>query len=368
MIRISSVVFSVQHSRLQKWFLVLPVSIFATFACSTGIPVKIPKYPTGNVGEQLKEVMGYKRNIGIVSFHKTSFVDPIRGQLGSTIKALLEDELSRKGYYRITDISSRLDRLREIEFSQSGLTEEQKTIGKELAIDGFFYVFPSGSPGSECTSETSYLTETRQYKDSTGKLITKSYQKPVQTMVRYYTLPVTARLVNVENGRSVSASYRQAYRLSGVAGSRMCPSLLDAQSRAIAEAAEKLADALSPTMEEYKIPLSHDVDEVAEAHKKQTEELLEAGIDLVKKENYESAAQQWEMALQKSAGRSRAALWNLGARFWFSGNLDKAEEFFKNALRPAGDKDDVSYMDRSDMNKAWLLFQQEKERIKQEKE
>ena len=42
-------------------------SLASLLTCVPGIPVKIPRYPEGVMGDQLKSVMGAKRKVGVVA-------------------------------------------------------------------------------------------------------------------------------------------------------------------------------------------------------------------------------------------------------------------------------------------------------------
>ncbi len=358
---------------LRSRYVLLPwlfLSIFFLSRCGATLPVKMPRFPTGSTGEQLKSVMKGKRIIGIVALkpseqvaREITYVDDWAGTLENRVSA----ELSSRGYFKIVDISNRKNRLQELAHTHTGLTSAQKAIGQEMAVDGLLYLNMTAPPVSECRSEvlSSGLTYGKAALQlglaMAANVDTGKVEASAPTGVRYLTVFIQGKLVNIETGQSISYSHTKPYRLPGKVGNRDCPSELKAFHGALNEAAKELVDHLSPGIITMNVPLEKSVKDIPGDTGKVVKQHLENGIKWAKTGDFELAADSWKRALDISGGQSVSALWNLGAYYWFVGDFTEAERKFKQVMRVAG----PDWMEKSSRRKLWVAFREEKRRRNQ---
>ncbi|MCE9597322.1 MAG: hypothetical protein K8S54_05075 [Spirochaetia bacterium] len=343
----------------------MAIGLGLILTCGPGIPVKIPRYPEGTMGDQIKSVMASKRKVGVVG------VEPnptLMQQIGtdqdwtSTVEGAVSTALTQKGFYTIIDLSSRKQRLKELAYTNTGLTGEQRNIGVELAADGLMFLRMTAPPRKECKTE--YVTDlagsalklglAMAMKDKQGA---GDAQEKKPTGVLFLTVFVQGTLVNLETGRSVTYAHNKPYKLQNEAGNPQCPSTLDGFSKALDEASAAIADNLSPAIVTVKIPLASDVDDLDGDKKAKVEKYLEEGNKWAEADDFTMAAQSWEKALDSSGGTSASALWNMAAFKWYSGDMDGADKYFKKSFSNGG-ADWVDAAKRS----LWATFRKEKER------
>jgi tetratricopeptide (TPR) repeat protein len=345
------------------------VLAIASFGCGPGIPVKVPRYPEGNMGDQLKAVMGAKRKIGVIAVEPNpTLMQRIGTQMdwSSTVEASLTTTLTQKGFYTLLDMSSRKARLRELAYTQTGLTGEQRQIGTELAADGLLFIRMTNPPLQECKTEMiqDYAgTALRMGLAAMARNADGAAEgaKKEPTGVLYLTVFLQGTIVNLESGRSVTYAHSKPYKLQNEAGNPECPSTLDAFSKALEDASSAVADNLSPTIVTVKIPLAADADDVEGDQAEKVTQFLEEGNKWAEENDFEMAAQAWEKALDASGGKSASALWNIAAFKWYTGDMDGAEKYFKRSFSSGGS----DWLDGAKRS-LWSTFRKEKERKENE--
>ena len=341
-------------------------------ACSTVIPIQMPVYPAGKKGEAVRQVLAGKRNLAVVATLPSDRISRRFAYVenwSDLIEGKVSSEFAGRGYYRIIDLKSRKDRLREIAFSKLGITAEEKELGEELAVDTLLVLEISEPPRDDCKIEMH--SSTMSYGSTALKVgfmvgvavlldravIVTDVSPERPTGVRYLSIYVNAKLVNVETGRAVTWAVTAPYSLQADPGDRNCPSVLKAFDGALAQLTGELADQLSPRMVEREIPLDDEAEDLSGSQVEVVERQLEDGVAWVKKGDFELAASSWESALEESRGKSRAALWNLATYYWYLGDYEQAEDYFKQAIRYGG----PDWMEESERMNIWNEFKSERD-------
>jgi len=313
--------------------------------------MRIPRFPKGPTGEQIKNVMWNERRIGVVVVKPDAAlfkqIDVERDWLVALDRAL-KIALKQKGYYTVVDTASQKQRLQELAFANRDLTIEQQTIGHELTADGLIIVRMTALPRRDCNIElvtdlAAATTRIERDKKATGVLS--------------LTLFVQGSLVNLESGQSTTYQFSDPFKLHSKVGNTECPATSDAFPRALDAAANRLADNLSPTMFTWRIPpLEERVDDVAEDKKKIVEKRLREGNIWAEDGDLDMALQQWQKALDVSGGSSASALWNIAVFKWYADDLDAAEKLFRKAFQSGG----TEWATTRERH-LWADFQKEKE-------
>ncbi|MBX7056623.1 MAG: hypothetical protein K1X75_01065 [Leptospirales bacterium] len=275
------------------------------------------------------------------------------------MEAKTESSLNSGGYFQVIDISNRRERLRELAYTQSGMTEQQLAVGRESAVDFLLFVRLTNQPRSECKEEEAINTthgmgalvggllgnDATAPAQETGlalawrkMLLTLSGTKPAG--VRYLTLFVQGRLTDVQTGDSFSYATSAPYRLVGIPGNPECPSALAALDGAATAAGLALSERLSPQLADRSVPLLDRVDDIEDSEEANSVlSSLQLGIRFARQGDMTEAARQWELALRHSNGRSRAALWNSAIAAWRRGDSATAADRFQKFF-DQGDGDD----------------------------
>ncbi len=317
---------------------IIALSLLA-LGCGPSIPIRFPQFPE-QTGAQLRTVTEGKRNVGIVAAEgsRDGFMSD-GGGWTATMEAALSNEITGRGYYDVVDISARKERLRELAYTQSGMTAESLQIGRELAVNLLLIVRPTQRPRAECRIEkrTDYAASLASMAQAAAQGNSGQQQglQKKDTGVLSLTVFVQGVLVNVETGRSLSYGNSQPFQLAADVGDPNCPSQLQAFDGALQLAAQNIASRLSPTVVTVNVPLLADTEELG-PNGARVQGWLESGNQWAESENFEEAAKSWQRALNESDGESVSALWNLAVYSWYSGDYDRAEEYFDKALDGAG--------------------------------
>jgi len=258
--------------------------------------------------------------------------------------------LVRYRYFKIVDVSqkTRQARLQEIARSSSGMTGGTKTIGKELSIDGLIFFEIPQQPLTNCRVTSRLVRVCRAYsrycssRYSDGRCSNWSRRcdywgtERRYTAIRTTTVFLQARLVNVETGLSKAFSNSEPYT-SRVHGPS-CASALDNFNKAAIIAAGKVIARISPVVSDLKVPTEIKPIGVPDKLQKKVNLLMEVGNKYAQADppDFDSAKDKWQEALKASGHTSASAYWNLAIYNWYSGNLDKAEEYFKKAEKAGG--------------------------------
>lgn len=349
-------------------------AVLLTSACGPGIPVKFPKFPEGTAGTRLRQTLEGKKRVAVVArdippIIKRSMKAGLAEEWSDTIRASMKSVLEDYGYYTIVDLDSRNARYNELARSQTGLTSAQLAIGQELQVDLLFFVNMTALPRAECKTEmvtdsvaaaSAALQLAMAAQGSDVKMSNQSTSRP--TGVLYLTVFVEGKLVNVETGRSVSTATSEPFRLQNEAGNPECPSELLAFDGALKQAANKIADKLSPKVLTVKLPVEDRVDDVKGGDRKLVKQYLVDGINWIEAGDMEQAVKSWEMAVDESGGSSSAAFWNLAIAKFAAGDVSEADQLFQRAFQAGGPK-----FLNSSKRATYALFKKEKQRIEEER-
>lgn len=138
-------------------------------------------------------------------------------------------------------------------------------------------------------------------------------------------------MVNVETGHSLP--YTNTQPLIRTNSSEECPSAQALFGEAIELAAANMARNISPQITDLKVPVDDDPKGSPPESSKAVKNYLKTGILYAKATPplYEKARENWENALMASDYNSLYAFWNLAVYYWYAGDLEKAEEYFKKS-------------------------------------
>ena len=250
---------------------------------------------------------------------------------------MVSKSLSELGYYNVIDVSGRRQRLQELAYSQSGLTEESLEIGRELQAHSFFVVRMTKAPQVKCKIE-----EVEDYISTAIVITARSVVKPKNagqvntgrpTGVLYSSMFIEGRLTNLETGRSISHFYSKTLRLPSKAGNRACSAPEASFEKIIKTAGRELARGLSPKMTRLSVPLMGESPDLKGGLKKEVDLHLQSGLKWAKSGDMDEAKVNWETALRKSKHTSGGAMWNLGVYYWHIGDFEKSDEYFVKVKR-----------------------------------
>ena len=323
-----------QKNGVQHIFILL--MLLSLTHCATTIPVLIPKFPKAK-GHQLRQVLDGQRNVAVLAIKISSEVAKKLDSQSTNawnvgIEASVSQNLSELGYYKIIDISSRKERLKELAYTQSGLTEESLEIGRDLQVNNFFLIRLPKPPKIECRIEEVENYATTALAITARAVINPNHAGSVNTGrptgVLYVSLFIEGRLSNVETGQSVSHFYTKTLRLPSTGGNRACTSSYKALEKLIPIAGRKLAKELSPKFLRLSVSLFSKSQDLSGNMKRIVEKHLIAGVKWAKNNDMEEAHIEWEAALKKSNQTSGGAYWNLAVYHWHTGDFEQADEYF----------------------------------------
>ena len=285
-------------------------------ACGPSLPIRVPSFPSGAKGDNLRQVMGVRQNVGVIAVPpKRRFSKRHRYETWArTVETAVRQKFNEFGYYNIIDIETRRAQLSELARSQSGVTENQLEIGRQLSADGLLLISMTQEPNyGPCVA----------MRDQHQNLFGHSQE---------VTVYVTARLVNTETGKSLTHTnvkpHKHEYDASG------CHNRASALEEAIDTAATNVASALSPRVLTHRINLSDDPGDLGdEAEQKRIRAVLRSGVDWARNGNFEEAEREWKTALRSSGGRAPGAYWNLAILAWRRGDMSGAENYFRGYLK-----------------------------------
>ncbi|MEQ9364087.1 MAG: tetratricopeptide repeat protein [Leptospirales bacterium] len=326
---------------LRSTGILLLSGVFA-YSCGPSIPVRFPQYPR-STGAKLKAVLEGGRNVGVIAAKTNPAILQRIGyenDWSDTMEGAVTTAVSKKGFFEVVDLSGRKERLRELAYTQSGMTAESLAIGRELAVNSMLTVQMTNAPRQECKTEmvadysgyAMQLALAKAQGDSTDKA---NLEK--KTGVLYLTVFVVGRLTSIETGRTVTYSHTQPFRQVNKVGDTDCPSALLAFDGAVDQAAQGIADNLSPSIVELSVPLLEDADDVGDDESRDmVGGYLASGNQWAEVADFDRAAKDWRRALNESSGQSISALWNLAVYSWYAGEYDDAERYFEQALDGGG--------------------------------
>ncbi len=295
------------------------------------------------------------RNIAII--FKKSRVKLEDPSWERTLQADMENSVRALGYFNIIDLSARAKRLQEIQRSQTGLTDEEIQIGKEMKLDGFLYLNVDNKSRSSC--KTSYTTKKVYPCGDRTKCKAEKVKITVKTLQFY--LYIRGELINVATGQSMAFTNTNPVGVPVQGeGVKSCMSRQEAFPQAARVSAQRLARSLSPVVTFLRAEIDDDPKGSPEAVEEQVEKLLKEGKKWAKsgRDNIADAKKSWQRALKVSGYNSVYAYWNLGVAYWAEGNMREAEEHF-NKAKELGGPDFLSKNKRRTLAK----FKQEQQRL-----
>lgn len=345
--------------------------------CRATIPIKFPQFPEGTQGARLRDVLNGRKKVAVVIKELKPSIKNGLERFGvstdwsETIRAAMKTQLEKFGYYIVIDIDTRNERYEELARTQTGITQTQKALGLELAVDHFFFVNMTAAPKVECKIENvsdpvalsliaMQIAATAKDKNS-NKNITVNSDVIKPTGVLYLTIFLEGMIVNIESGRSISYSVQEPFRLENQLGNKQCPSQLVAFHQALEIATMKIASKLSPMIVTLSIPLEEKDNTVQAGDKKIINQYLKDGIKWFQAGDIDQAIQSWETALMESGGTSKCAYWNLATAKWYKGDMVEAQRYFDLSIKVGGPK-----FINENKRKIIAIFKQEKKRIEEE--
>lgn len=322
--------------------LTFSVLAFALLSCGPSIPIRFPQFPDAT-GDQLRGVIGGQKNVGVIAARPQAGALSGLGRgeedWSDTVEGAVTTEVAKRGFYNIVDVSSRKERLRELAYTQSGMTRDALRIGEELSVNLLLVVRMTRQPRMECKIErlTDYAAAAANLMATAAGSNSQPQETKKDTAVLYMTVFAQGVLTNVETARSVTYANSKPFKLEASVGDTNCPSALAGFDGALQIAASEIADHLSPTVVTVRVPLLEEADEVPDANSKaRVEGWLSQGNEWAESANFDEAAKSWRRALNDSDGESVSAMWNLAVYSWYSGDYDEAERYFEKALENGG--------------------------------
>ena len=349
--------------------------LFQGLNCKTYIPIPI----ASSMPDNFMKIMRGGKKIGIV--YNIKSLDS-NESWSDTIQSSAENKIQEFRYFTIVDISKREARLKQIIYSQSGLTSNVMEFGNELAIDGLVYLNIPKVPKTSCVT-TSRIERRRgdclQYKNYGTKKSCDEYkeqkcikftEEPIVKCIRwdYYSVTIyesyrtstvflKGELMNVQTGAKLS--YMNTMPFSDMTVGKACTPELLSYHKAIEIATTNIIKNISPKISDYYVPLESSPKGSPPKKKKIVKSYLKMGNEYVKMEprDFEEANSYWKKALVESAHNSSSAYWNLALYSWYSGNVNQADQYFKKASDLGG----VKFLKKN--RKFISLFKSEQKRI-----
>ncbi len=330
------------------------LAAFVLTACSTYIKIPV----VASMPQGFMQMMKGGKKIAIIAAKSPDGAEYSDfGDMTTAIQGAAENAFRDYRYFEMVDIAGRRDRLREIAFTQSGMTAEQREIGQEFAVNGFLYLEVPAPPQADCRMSTrTKQVEECVARDEKGKC-TRNYFRTVIISTATLTMRVSVkgRLVNLETGQmmthlasnigaarletdsallnalnSVRGNSTGQYVNESEGGIASCPSVLTSFQDAVGIAAQDLVMHLSPKIVDYNVVIEDDIAGTPDSAKDAVKGLLKAAIKWLKSDspNFEEAFENWKQAFDLSGGQSLSALWNLAIYYWATGDLAQADQYF----------------------------------------
>ncbi|MCP4130057.1 MAG: hypothetical protein GY754_03470 [bacterium] len=331
------------------------ILVITLLACS-GNYIRVKA--VSSMPENFMDFMQGGRNVAIVMQKSdVKFPDPGWERI---LQAEMENSIRSLGYFNIVDIKTRAVRLKEMTRTQTGLTEEEKEVGREFALDGILYFKAVQPPKSECV--TTYRTKTVFPCADRKKCPPKKVKITVKTLK--FIIYIKGKLVNTETGQSIAFTNTDPIPVVRKGEKDVkCATEKQGFPQAAKQTVRKLAYKLSPAVSNMRIEIGDDPVGAPKNARKKVKKLLKQGNKWAKtgKQNLVEAKKYWQQALSVSGNRSAYAFWNLAVAMWSEGDLNRAEDYFNRAISSGGSK-------FSEKSKMWVInkFRQERERIERE--
>ncbi len=298
---------------------------------------------------------------------------------GSFATNVLYDQLAQRQYFELVERGKIEDVIREQRLSLSGLVSEEtaKEVGNLLGVDALIYgdVAAYAIEDETGTDKVKERVWTGEYeKDEKGNFIyeknlfgkkeKKKKYKEVLTdrdyTIRHGNVTVTFRLVDVESGRVLSArTHSQSYKSNKISegSSRSLPPQDEVLTNLMRDVVVIFVDEVTPHTITVKRVIEDGPDEI-----KNGKELAKSGL-------WQEALEVWQTAVQKYPTNS-AAFYNLALAYEVMGNLNVAEENYRQALKI---KQSKLYMEalaniRQAQEEAEILQRQLRQKEKDEEE
>ncbi|MEM7183242.1 MAG: hypothetical protein AAF518_20185 [Spirochaetota bacterium] len=345
--------------KLQRFtiFAILSLLGLLFWGCASYIRVPIVK----SMPAKYMKVMHGGRNIAIVMQKKNNRFAPGYGDWQRVLQGSVENSLQSYGFFRVIDVSSRAQRLKELALSQTGITESVKEVGREFALDGLLYIEMPNAPYSSCKRRRSEHNRSKCVKYVDKKCIRYIRWKETKfTGVLTTQVPLKGKLINIETGESILYTFNEPSTSSSSLGDPSCPSKINGFSRAAKRAGDAVALNLSPKMGSLEADLETSTIGVSSQLEDDVAKHLKLGVKWAenKPPDFEEAQKSWKKAKLLSGDTSASANWNLAIYHWYSGNMDDAAKEFGKSKSNGG----PDWLD-SDKMQILSKFKQEKKRM-----
>lgn len=328
--------------------------------CATTVKIPVVTHSP----KDFNEFMHGGRNLGIYVYKKDNIQMDLNPSWKSTIEGAVVNSLQKKRYFKIVDVSTKEDRLKEVAFSQK--MGGMKDLSKDLSVDALLFIHVPQSPKYECIDssqkETKQVCESYDSNKKCTRYADKDYTVYKKTL--YSTVFVNARLVNIETGQMLQHSNSEPSENAQTSTNRTvlkCPSKLSGFNYALNLASGSIADRISPTVKDMKVPIYKDAVGLSESssNKSEIKDLLSVGNKWLDTDNpnLEYAKKSWDQALKLSGSRSASANWNLGVYHWAKADFKTADMYFVQATEKGG----PDWID-SEKREVLSAFESEKQR------
>ncbi len=310
----------------------------AVSACAPTIDVEYPVFKKDKEGRQLQKFVGTAKTVGLIVqkpdkslwqqiFEGSSFID--------VIPQKVFEAFDKESYYTLIDVEKRKDAMKEIAFSETGLTSNSRKIGNLLSAQMLLFVHfekPVYSQGTEGVRDTAACTASMVSAAAGGSGGSGCLAKPTCTIS--LTVPVDATLINSDTGatmKAVALGSDVTAKHHGAPGSSRCPPLLDAFDVALAKSVGYVKNRLSPMVKTAEIKV------VVKDSDPEVKELLEEGLEEVSGDtpSFEKAAKLWKKALDKKPDAEGPNA-NMGSYYFSTGDFEKAVEYYEKAMKAKG--------------------------------
>ena len=340
---------SVKETRglLSHYLFVVLCVLFPFFFlhCATTIPVPIVHLPAKK-GKQIYNILKGKRNLTLITANskegkkidkETKEFFKKAEKWDESMEAGVRRYVTDLGYFKLVDKGNRKARLKELVYSQSGLTKESLAIGRELQANAMLVVRMTRPPQVHCKME--WIDDPTAVAVSALAIVARTILLPDskggggmdtarKTGVLYVSIFVEGMLTNVETGLSIGHFYSKTIRSPSESGNLSCSSPLKSYSLLLNEASKEIAHNLSPSVKKIFVSLMETSPDL-QKNRLEVESYLTAGIQWATKSEMGEAKVDWENALRVSKNKSAGAIWNLAVYHWHVGEFGQADDYFQ---------------------------------------
>ncbi|MBL8033370.1 MAG: hypothetical protein JNJ69_06710 [Leptospiraceae bacterium] len=268
----------------------------------------------------------------------------------------LQTSLGEQRFFVIVDSSAAAEALAGFATAEIPRPPEEKNLAKKIGVDGFLYMQLTGAAESNC-SVRSYQVRKEQCSGTGKDRKCVTYYETHYESTRYTAVPVRGKLVSAKTQNTIVFADRAVHSAT-VSGSS-CPSQSWSTLVAIANGAQMIAQAMSPTVTDMEIPLDADIEGTPAEKEAEVKALLKEGIALADKQDFRNARNKWMQALDLSSAKSAAAHWNIAVTFWMAGDYESATQHFNSSREITG----IHFTNDREKSQTLAKFLEEKARF-----